>query len=109
MNSPAGVPIATDAAQTLKHWQARAAELAARSAPIGLARPEQIASKTGLQVFEAMLAGELPPPPITTTLRFSLVEAARGHAQFQGQPAFEHYNPLGSVHGGWMATLLDSC
>jgi uncharacterized protein (TIGR00369 family) len=60
-------------------------------------------------VFEAMLAGELPPPPITTTLRFSLVEAARGHAQFQGQPAFEHYNPLGSVHGGWMATLLDSC
>jgi uncharacterized protein (TIGR00369 family) len=56
-----------------------------------------------------MLAGELPPPPITTTLRFRLAEASLGHAEFQGTPAFEHYNPLGGVHGGWMATLLDSC
>ena len=80
----------------------------ARAAPVGLARPEQVAGQTGLQMFEAMLAGELPRPPITTTLEFWLVEAALGHAVFQGTPAFEHYNPLGGVHGGWIATLLDS-
>jgi len=39
--------------------------------------------------------------------RLELMRA--GHAEFQGKPAFGHYNPLGSVHGGWMATLLDSC
>jgi uncharacterized protein (TIGR00369 family) len=76
-----------DAEGTLQSWRARDAELAARAAQPGLARPE----------------------PITATLRFRLVEASRGHAEFQGTPMFEHYNPLGSVHGGWMATLLDSC
>jgi len=95
--------------ETLQRWQAREAELAARAAPVGLARPDQIAGKTGLQMFEAMLAGALPRAPITTTLQFWLVEAQPGHAEFQGKPAFEHYNPLGSVHGGWTATLLDSC
>jgi len=95
--------------ETLQRWQAREAELAARAAPVGLARPDQIAGKTGLQMFQAMLAGALPRAPITTTLQFWLVEAQPGHAEFQGKPAFEHYNPLGSVHGGWTATLLDSC
>jgi uncharacterized protein (TIGR00369 family) len=98
-----------DAEPTLQRWRARESELAARAAPQGLARPDQAAGKSGLQFIEAMLAGEVPPPPITTTLRFRLVEANHGHAVFQGTPAFEHYNPLGSVHGGWMATLLDSC
>jgi len=97
-----------DAQQTLQRWQARETELAARAAPVGLARSEQVADKSGLQMFEAMLAGQMPRAPITTTLRFWLVEASFGHAEFQGTPAFEHYNPLGGVHGGWMATLLDS-
>jgi len=95
--------------ETLQRWQAREAELAARAAPVGLARPDQVAGKSGLQMFEAMLGGQLPRAPITTTLQFALVDVALGHAEFQGTPAFEHYNPLGSVHGGWMATLLDSC
>jgi uncharacterized protein (TIGR00369 family) len=106
---PAATPSPADAAETLQRWQAREAELSARAAPVGLAKPEQVAGRSGLQMFEAMLAGELPRAPITTTLQFLLVEAASGHATFQGKPAFEHYNPLGSVHGGWMATLLDSC
>jgi uncharacterized protein (TIGR00369 family) len=109
MKNPSDTPITTDAAATLARWQAREAELAARAAPTGLARADQITGKSGLQMFEAMLAGELPRAPITTTLQFWLVEAAFGHAEFQGTPAYEHYNPLGSVHGGWMATLLDSC
>jgi len=55
-----------------------------------------------------MLAGEVPRAPISQTLDFLLVEVSAGHAEFQGRPQFTHYNPLGSVHGGWMATLLDS-
>jgi uncharacterized protein (TIGR00369 family) len=55
-----------------------------------------------------MLRGDIPVPPISETLDFLLVEAAPGRVQFQGRPQFAHYNPLGSVHGGWIATLLDS-
>jgi uncharacterized protein (TIGR00369 family) len=74
----------------------------------GLSRPEQVAGKTGLEVMQAMLAGELPYPHIADTLDFSLVEVGPGTAIFQGIPQLKHYNPLGSVHGGWYATLLDS-
>ncbi|WP_326534177.1 PaaI family thioesterase [Pseudorhodoferax sp.] len=74
----------------------------------GLARPEQVAGKTGLEVMQAMLAGEIPYPHITETLDFGLVEVGHGLAVFQGTPQLKHYNPLGSVHGGWFATLLDS-
>lgn len=74
----------------------------------GLANPEMLAAKTGLEVLQAMLAGELPFPYIAETLDFSLIEVAAGKAVFQGTPQLKHYNPLGSVHGGWYATLLDS-
>ncbi|RZJ20200.1 MAG: PaaI family thioesterase [Haliea sp.] len=74
----------------------------------GLASPGMVAGKTGLQVMQAMLAGELPFPHIADTLDFSLVEVAPGKAVFQGTPQLKHYNPLGTVHGGWYATLLDS-
>ena len=92
----------------LAEWQAREAELRQRMTRTGIARPEQIAGKTGMQIFEAMFAGEIPYPPIADTLDFTLVEAEFGRAVFQGRPLFRHYNPLGSVHGGWFATLLDS-
>ena len=55
-----------------------------------------------------MIAGELPAPPISQTLDFILVEAEHGRVVFQGRPGFAHYNPMGIVHGGWFATLLDS-
>ena len=93
---------------TLAAWQAREAEVLARRQGVGLGRPEQFAGRSGAQIFEAMLAGEIPAPPITRTLNFTLVEARPGHAVFQGKPLYDHYNPLGTVHGGWIATLLDS-
>ncbi len=74
----------------------------------GLARPEMLAGKTGLEMMQAMLAGELPFPHIADTLDFSLMEVSPGKAVFQGTPQLKHYNPLGTVHGGWYATLLDS-
>jgi uncharacterized protein (TIGR00369 family) len=98
----------TGRADTLAAWQAREAELRERIRDFGVARPEQVAGKTGLQLFEAMLAGELPAPPIGQTLDFLLVEAEVGRAVFQGRPLPRHYNPMGGVHGGWFATLLDS-
>jgi len=98
----------SDPAAVLAEWEARAAALQARSSPVGVARPGQVAGKTGLQMFEAMLAGEIPRAPITETLDFALVEATHGRAVFQGRPLPKHYNPLGTVHGGWFATLLDS-
>ncbi len=74
----------------------------------GVAMRDMVKDKTGLEILQAMLAGELPYPPIADTLDFSLVEVSAGKAVFQGTPQLKHYNPLGSVHGGWYATLLDS-
>jgi uncharacterized protein (TIGR00369 family) len=92
----------------LASWQARQAEIDAAGYRPGLATREQAAGKSGLELFRAMLAGELPVPPISKTLDFILVEAEFGRVVFQGRPGFAHYNPMGSVHGGWYATLLDS-
>ncbi|WP_284615234.1 PaaI family thioesterase [Aquabacterium humicola] len=94
--------------ETLAAWQAREAELRARMHAPGVSRPEQFAGRTGTQIFEAMFSGELPTAPIAHTLDYLLIEARHGHAEFQGRPQFAHYNPLGTVHGGWIATLLDS-
>lgn len=95
-------------ADRLAAWRAREAEVRARLSHAGVARPDQVAGKSGLETFHAMLAGELPYPPIGETLDFVLVEVAHGTAVFQGRPGLKHYNPLGTVHGGWFATLLDS-
>lgn len=97
-----------DPTLTLDRWQAEEAAVRARLLPVGVARPEQVAGRTGLEVMRAMLAGELPPPPIAETLDFTLIDVAHGKAVFQGRPLLRHYNPLGTVHGGWFATLLDS-
>ena len=74
----------------------------------GVARRDQVMGRSGLETMQALLNGELPPPPIAQTMDFTLVSVAFGEAVFQGRPLFKHYNPLGSVHGGWYATLLDS-
>ena len=63
----------------------------------------------GLEVFQRMLRGELPPAPISDTLDFVLVEVDKGRVVFQGHPAPAHFNPVGTIHGGWQAALLDSC
>lgn len=106
MNSATVTDSSTEA--TLAAWRARRAELAARAGNPGLATPQQVQGRTGIQFFDAMLAGDIPQPPITRTLDFLLVEASPGRAVFQGEPRFEHSNPMGTVHGGWIATLLDS-
>jgi len=62
----------------------------------------------GLSFFREMIAGRIPPPPITATLGFGWVSIEPGRVVFEITPAEYHYNPIGSVHGGVYATLCDS-
>ncbi|MFF5454151.1 PaaI family thioesterase [Streptomyces sp. NPDC012950] len=62
----------------------------------------------GLDFLREIAAGRLPGPPIAALLGFGLEEVEDGRVVFSFEPAEEHYNPIGSVHGGVYATLLDS-
>jgi uncharacterized protein (TIGR00369 family) len=66
------------------------------------------AGMSGLEALRAIMAGELPPPPIALLLGIGPVEVAAGRAVFAAEPDERHYNPIGLVHGGLAATLLDS-
>jgi uncharacterized protein (TIGR00369 family) len=74
----------------------------------GVTRLEQVAALSGLELMQAMLNGEVPSAPIAQTLDFLLIAVGKGRAVFQGTPGPQLFNPLGTVHGGWFATLLDS-
>src|ERR671917_418301 len=63
---------------------------------------------SGLEYLRKIVAGELPRPPISALMNFGLVELSEGRAVFDVEPAEYHYNPIGVVHGGLAATLLDS-
>jgi uncharacterized protein (TIGR00369 family) len=65
-------------------------------------------STSGLDFLRAMVSGELPRAPIQSLIGFELVEVDDGRAVFSAEPGEQHYNPIGSVHGGVAATLLDS-
>jgi uncharacterized protein (TIGR00369 family) len=96
---------------TLAAWLAAEEEqrrrLAAGPGP-GVSTPQQVAARSGLELMQGLLRGELPAPTISQTLDFLLIEVEHGRAVFQGTPGPAHLNPMGSVHGGWFATLLDS-
>ncbi len=62
---------------------------------------------TGRQQLEAMIAGGARPN-MAAALDFNLVEVGDGVAVFEGAPTSAVYNPMGTVHGGYAATLLDS-
>jgi uncharacterized protein (TIGR00369 family) len=99
----------TPADQVLAQWQADETRLrAVHDGQFGVAKLKDIASLTGLQMMQALMAGALPAPTISKTLRFGLVEVAHGKAVFQGAPNDQLLNPMGTMHGGWYATLLDS-
>jgi uncharacterized protein (TIGR00369 family) len=68
-----------------------------------------IAGLSGLEVMQLIATGELPPPPIAALLGMDVVEVGDGFATFTLEPDERMLNPIGSVHGGIAATLLDSC
>ena len=94
--------------QTLSSWIEKEAAVRARLMASGVAPRGQVFGLTGMEVFEAIFAGKLPPAPIGDSLDFIPVHMEPGVAVFQGKPQQRHYNPLGTVHGGWFCTLLDS-
>jgi uncharacterized protein (TIGR00369 family) len=69
---------------------------------------EAARTSAGIEVLQAMASGELPAPPVIATLGFSLDVVEPGRVEFSFAPEEYHYNPIGSVHGGVYATLLDS-
>lgn len=71
--------------------------------------PQTLKSTSGLDLLQGMIEGRFPQPPIADLLGFRLVEAEAGRVLFEGRPELTHYNPIGSVHGGYAATVLDSC
>jgi uncharacterized protein (TIGR00369 family) len=74
--------------------------------PLGIA--DAGIQMSGMEYLQAMIDGKLPRSPISHTLDFALTEIGEGRATFTAEPAEYHYNPIGSVHGGLAATLLDS-
>jgi uncharacterized protein (TIGR00369 family) len=74
----------------------------------GVTPPDVVASMAGLDFVRAIFEGKLPAPPIMQTVEPFDSTAEPGVVVFHSIPAFRHYNPIGLVHGGYAATLLDS-
>lgn len=70
--------------------------------------PRQLARLSGLEYLEKVFSGEMPGAPIASTPDFQPVRLEKGMVAFEGEPAQFAYNPLGSVHGGYAASLLDT-
>ncbi|WP_293448832.1 PaaI family thioesterase [Planktotalea sp.] len=68
----------------------------------------QVLDLSGHAFMQGILDGTHPAPPIGKTLNYKLREVGEGRIIFRGAPLFEHCNPMGTVHGGWYGTLLDS-
>lgn len=63
---------------------------------------------SGLEFLRGLMDGSLPPPAFSATSRIRPVEVEAGRVVFEGEPHGEFYNPMGTVHGGWIATLIDT-
>jgi uncharacterized protein (TIGR00369 family) len=74
----------------------------------GVVTPEALMAQDGLAFLRGIIDNTHPNPPISETLGFHLAEADPGRAVFTCVPEFRHYNPIGTVHGGLAAALLDS-
>lgn len=79
-------------------------------APLGLGTipHADLLKYSGLELLQRIVDGKYPAPPIAAVMNFSLTEVGEGRAVFRGVPNENHLNPLGGVHGGWAATIMDS-
>jgi uncharacterized protein (TIGR00369 family) len=104
--SPRPSPAEVEA--TVDRWLAREREMRLILAAPGRIPLSELPRYSGMELLERMGRGEFPSVPIAQTLDFVPVEWESGRMVFQGTPRAEFYNPIGSVHGGYIATLLDS-
>lgn len=81
-----------------------------RVSPLGLGTIPHgdILKFTGLELLQRLLEGRYPAPPMAATMAFTMTEVEKGRAVFRAMPSERHLNPLGGVHGGWAAAVLDS-
>ncbi len=94
--------------KTIAQWLEQEAAVRAKLGPPGVASLEELKATSGMDFLRRLWSGELPSAPIGHTMDFVPLEGEPGHVVFQGTPGRQHYNPIGSVHGGYFCTLLDS-
>ena len=75
---------------------------------VGTIPLEEVARLGGLAALRGSIEGRFPVPPIAKAMRFWLREAEEGSVVFTGSPTADYLNPLGGLHGGWTATIMDS-
>lgn len=73
-----------------------------------LLTPSEIGAMSGLDFISGIAAGDLPSPPILRLMEARFVAVEKGRVEIEAVPGFDHYNPIGAVHGGWFGALLDS-
>ncbi|CAD5108114.1 PaaI family thioesterase [Zestomonas carbonaria] len=95
--------------EKLAAWLAAEQAIRSRLAAPGTSSLAAVAEMAPMDFFDRIGNGELPCPPFGLLVDFVPLEWASGRFVFQGTPDARHYNPLGSVHGGYAASLLDSC
>jgi uncharacterized protein (TIGR00369 family) len=95
----------------LEAWLAEEASVRQQmdeGAGVGVLPVSQAVQRGGLAAMQGIVSGEFPHAHIGHTLSFMPLYVEAGIAVFQGEPKTDHLNPLGTVHGGWYATMLDS-
>lgn len=90
--------------KAIERWKAEEVTVRARLRQPGATPREEQVERSGMEVFEAIFAGALPPAPIGDTLDYVPIHVVPGVAVFRGR----HYNHVGTMRGGWFMTLLDS-
>ena len=83
--------------------------MSANGTTYGVSSYETFRSMNGLEFLQGICDGSLAQAPIANPMSFKMTEVSEGAAVFEGTPTCDLYNPIGSVHGGWYGTLLDSC
>lgn len=76
--------------------------------PDDLLKMDDVLKLSGLEFMQGILEGRLPAPPISRVMGYRLHAVDAGRVVFRGTPEFDVTNPMGTVHGGWYGTLLDS-
>lgn len=74
-----------------------------------LLTPDELVQMSGLEFLSKICTGELPAPPIARSLHYRMDSVEEGRVIFRGTPHLDAMNPIGTIHGGWFGTLLDSC
>jgi uncharacterized protein (TIGR00369 family) len=78
------------------------------SRKVGVVSRDVLLAEDGLSFLRGLIDGRHPGPPFADAMEFDLAEADEGRVVFVGKPSPRFFNPLGTIHGGWTATILDS-